>query len=377
MRSTDSPRISRSGFSAAKRYKASKWGYSEAVRGLSPSPATYQLEEASFIVIGAQIHRPERTQVEITDPADADEFLEDTYGVRLRLSRDCLPVREGPLLRHSRTDVGLFAIDEVYSAGHVEASPDPLNKVVALWATSGKISGECDGLTGQALAGDIALVSQPHLPHHSRAEDVRLTTVILDQAVVAGVGTGLPSSQAPRPVRFTSFQPVDPSAARMWKDAVGFVNTSLLAYETVTTPLVLGHVSRLLAAVTLSTFPNTAAIGSTPYDRTDSKPVLLRRAMEYMDANATNDIGLADVAEAIHVTPRAVQYMFRKHLETTPLQYLRRLRLHYAHQELVAGDRMHDTVTDIAARWGFAHTGRFSVLYRQAYGQSPHATLRG
>ena len=29
-----------------------------------------------------------------------------------------------------------------------------------------------------------------------------------------------------------------------------------------------------------------------------------------------------------------------------------------------------------AQRWGFAHTGRFAVLYRQTYGQSPHTTLR-
>jgi transcriptional regulator GlxA family with amidase domain len=105
--------------------------------------------------------------------------------------------------------------------------------------------------------------------------------------------------------------------------------------------------------------------------------VLLRRAMEFMDANVACDIALGDIAEAVHVTPRAVQYMFRRHLETTPLQYLRRLRLHYAHQDLLVGNRQSDTVTDIAARWGFAHTGRFAVLYRQTYGLSPHSTLRG
>jgi AraC-like DNA-binding protein len=204
-----------------------------------------------------------------------------------------------------------------------------------------------------------------------------LTSVALDQSLVAGVATGLPRGQAPLPVRFRSFQPVDASAARLWKDTVSFVKHSMLADETITTPLVLGHASRLLAAITLSTFPNTAATGPTPHDRTDAKPMMLRRAMEYMDANAANDIGLVDIAEAIHVTPRAVQYMFRRHLETTPLQYLRRLRLHYAHQELLTTDHLHNNVTDVAARWGFAHTGRFAVLYRQAYGQSPHSTLRG
>jgi AraC-like DNA-binding protein len=323
------------------------------------------------------IHRPERYAVEIMDADDAEEFLEDLYGVRLRLFRKQAARREGPLLTHSRMSVGPLAIDEIYSAGYVEASPDPLNKVVAVWATGGEVSGECGGLNGEAHAGDVTLLSQPHLPHHVRANDVRLTSVVLDQSVVASVATGLPRGQAPIPVRFTSFQPMDAVAERLWKDTVSYVKHSLFADDAVATPLTVGHASRLVAAVTLSTFPNTAATGPTPHDRTDTKPVLLRRAIEYMDANATNDIGLADIAEAVHVTPRAVQYMFRRHLETTPLQYLRRLRLHYAHEELLAADHMRDTVTDIAARWGFGHTGRFAVLYRQTYGRSPHTTLRG
>jgi len=102
---------------------------------------------------------------------------------------------------------------------------------------------------------------------------------------------------------------------------------------------------------------------------------LLRRAISYIESNAGNDIALADIAEAIHVTPRAVQYMFRRHMETTPLQYLRRLRLQHARQDLIAGDPMHNTVTDVAARWGFAHSGRFAGLYRRAYGESPNTTL--
>jgi len=83
------------------------------------------------------------------------------------------------------------------------------------------------------------------------------------------------------------------------------------------------------------------------------------------------------IAEAVHVTPRAVQYMFRRHLELTPMQYLRELRMRHAHEELLAADRLRETVGAIAARWGFAHTGRFAVQYRQTYGQSPHQTLRG
>lgn len=322
-------------------------------------------------------HRVERFHVEITDPADADEFLEDAYGISLRPSRR-LPRRlEGAVLTHTRTIAGSLTIDDFYSAGHMDVRSDPLNKVAAIWAAGGQVATACDGTRAEVAAGNIGILAQPHLPYRARFDEVRLTAVLLEPAVVAGVAAGRTSSHAPLPIRFTSLQPTDSAAARMWKSTVGYVKDIVLSDPSVATPLVIGHASRLLAAVTLSTFPNSATSEPSPHDRTDHHPVLLRRAMEFIDANATNDIALADIAEAVHVTPRAVQYMFRRHLETTPLQYLRRLRLHYAHQELLAANRGSDTVTDIAARWGFAHTGRFAVLYRQTYGQSPHTTLRG
>lgn len=325
----------------------------------------------------APLHRPERSRVEITDPADADEFLEDAYGVALRMNRRGPGRREGPLLRHDRTTVGTFTIDDFYLAGEIEVAPDALNRVAVIWATDGRVAHECHGLRGGAAAGEVTLQSQPDLPYRARTRDLRTTLVLLDQAAVSAVATGLPATHAPVPIRFTSLQPIDAAAARLWKRTLNYVKDVVLTDDALATPLVLGNASRLFAAVTLSTFPNTLVSGPTSHDRTDHEPILLRRAIQYMDANVATNIGLADIAQAVHVTPRAVQYMFRRHLETTPMQYLRRIRLHYAHQDLVAGDRLQETVTDIAARWGFAHTGRFSVLYRQTYGNSPHTTLRG
>ena len=79
---------------------------------------------------------------------------------------------------------------------------------------------------------------------------------------------------------------------------VEYVKASVLADDALATPLVVGHASRLLAAVTLSTFPTTAGPDESRHD-TDSKPALLRRAVDYMDRNADNDIALADVAQAL------------------------------------------------------------------------------
>lgn len=316
-------------------------------------------------------------RISVTDSVVADEFLEDAYGVPLRISRPEPPPHGGALLTHQRSSAESFTVDEGFVAGDMSVRPDPLHKLMVVWSTGGQVRSECDGTISEAGADDVILMSQPHLPYRARSQDLAGTAVLLDPSMVASVASGLPSGSPSRSVRFKGFTPADSAAGQLWKTTVSYIKDSVLADAATATPLVLGHAGRMLAAVTLSTFPNNAVADSATHDRTDAKPVLLRRAIEFVDANAATDIALADIAEAVHVTPRAVQYMFRRHLETTPLQYLRRLRLHYAHQDLLAASHGYDTVTDIAARWGFAHTGRFAVMYRQAYGQSPHSTLRG
>jgi AraC-like DNA-binding protein len=46
-----------------------------------------------------------------------------------------------------------------------------------------------------------------------------------------------------------------------------------------------------------------------------------------------------------------------------------------ARRDLLAADPQADSVTDIAARWGFFHLGRFSQAYRCAYSELPSQTL--
>nr|WP_281251167.1 helix-turn-helix transcriptional regulator [Streptomyces indicus] len=96
-----------------------------------------------------------------------------------------------------------------------------------------------------------------------------------------------------------------------------------------------------------------------------------------MDEHAHTAIGLAEIAEAAHVTPRALQYAFRRHLGQTPMEYLRSVRLHRAHAELRnAVPAAGVTVTAIATAWGFGHPGRFAAAYRRTFGCSPSDTLK-
>jgi transcriptional regulator GlxA family with amidase domain len=58
------------------------------------------------------------------------------------------------------------------------------------------------------------------------------------------------------------------------------------------------------------------------------------------------------------------------------MEYLRTVRMERAHRQLVDADPTTTTVQTVAAQWGFAHTGRFSALYRRSYGRNPSDTLR-
>ncbi|WP_169813072.1 helix-turn-helix transcriptional regulator [Nocardia jejuensis] len=110
----------------------------------------------------------------------------------------------------------------------------------------------------------------------------------------------------------------------------------------------------------------------------DSSPlsVTVRLGVEFMEANLREAIDISDVADAGNVSVRAMQLAFRRELDTTPMAYLRDLRMRAAHGELserVIGDGT--TVTSVAIGWGFAHPGRFAIAYRHVYGRSPHLTL--
>ncbi|MFD9690808.1 helix-turn-helix transcriptional regulator [Kitasatospora sp. NPDC059088] len=179
------------------------------------------------------------------------------------------------------------------------------------------------------------------------------------------------------PVRLTGLRPVDEASNRQLGAVVAYVRDHVLGNPAAcASELLVASAAQHLAAATLAALPHTGRTDPVPADRTDATPATLRRAIAYIEANAERDVTLADISGAAFVTPRALQYAFRRHLGTTPLGHLRLVRLDAAHRDLLAADPATATVTGIAMRWGFAHQGHFAGLYRTAYGQAPGDTLR-
>src|SRR5262249_5093474 len=150
--------------------------------------------------------------------------------------------------------------------------------------------------------------------------------------------------------------------AQLWRTS-DFVRATFAQPEAGSHSLLVDSAARLLAASVLTAFPNTALTDPTIEDRRDAHPDTLRRAVAFIDENAHTDISIADIAAAAYVSVRAVQLAFRRHLDVTPLEYLRRVRLDLAHRQLLTADPERDTVAAVAYRWGFPSPSRFAAYY--------------
>jgi AraC-like DNA-binding protein len=212
------------------------------------------------------------------------------------------------------------------------------------------------------------------VPWVTRLENVDSELVVLKQWQIDEAAATEPGRA---PVRLLSNRPYSAAAAeQLWRTANAVRVVAAAEPEAEPYPLVMAAAARLLAASVLTAFPSTAQREPTFTDRLDAHPATLRRAIAFIEANPDLDITVADIAHAAHVSVRAVQVAFRRHLGTTPMTHLRRVRLDAARTELLnatSGDGL--TVTAVASRWGWARPSRFAADFRAAYGQHPYTLL--
>ncbi len=104
-------------------------------------------------------------------------------------------------------------------------------------------------------------------------------------------------------------------------------------------------------------------------------PADLARAVGWLRGHLSEPVRLDILAQVAGVRPRTLETHFKMFLGTTPLGWVRRMRLARARQEFVR--RGADaTVTDVALSAGFTQLGRFAAEYRKAFGELPSATVQ-
>ncbi|HVY81601.1 MAG TPA: helix-turn-helix transcriptional regulator, partial [Steroidobacteraceae bacterium] len=126
-----------------------------------------------------------------------------------------------------------------------------------------------------------------------------------------------------------------------------------------------------------------AVLGGAPhsfreqFDRvTADAPCYVKRAEEFIHKHARGPVTISDLVSAAGASARSLYGGFKRWRNTTPMSYLRRVRLDLARKELQRIAREGGNITQAAGNCGYEHLSRFSKDYRARFGESPSETLR-
>ncbi|MEX1045384.1 MAG: helix-turn-helix domain-containing protein [Chthoniobacterales bacterium] len=106
-----------------------------------------------------------------------------------------------------------------------------------------------------------------------------------------------------------------------------------------------------------------------------SAAVLVRRAVEATEAYG-GPVRVAHLCRTLRVSPGTLENAFKVVAGVTPHTFFLRRRLSQVREVLLREDPLERRVTEIATEFGFSELGRFSVRYREMFGEKPSETLR-
>lgn len=150
-----------------------------------------------------------------------------------------------------------------------------------------------------------------------------------------------------------------------------YVEAALQTDHPLHNPLALRQYESALLNTLLFGVKSNAELLAGPRDSVAS-PYFVRRTEEFIREHLDEALNIEMLAEQAGVSVRTLHAGFRKFRQHTPMGLLRELRLDRVREELLTRD--HQSVTDVAFRWGFTHLGRFSQEYRRRFGETPSET---
>ena len=141
-----------------------------------------------------------------------------------------------------------------------------------------------------------------------------------------------------------------------------------------TRPMIARHLEGLVIDGLLLTQPHNQQ-GALQREPPTGGARAIAHAVEMLEEFPAEPWTVVGLAQRVHLSVRALQYGFRRRYDTTPMAYLREIRLRRAHAALLAAAPTMTTVRAVAHECGFVHMGRFAAAYRQHYGERPSTTL--
>ncbi len=104
--------------------------------------------------------------------------------------------------------------------------------------------------------------------------------------------------------------------------------------------------------------------------RRGGQPAWTERVKEFLRARFNEPLTLAEIACEAGVHPVHLVTAFRQHFQYTPFEYVRRMRVKFAADQLVCTDK---ALVEIALEAGFAHQSHFCRVFKAGTGMTPGA----
>ncbi len=109
-------------------------------------------------------------------------------------------------------------------------------------------------------------------------------------------------------------------------------------------------------------------VRAAQYVAADDVSAMCRAAIEMMQANLENPLGLNDMAARLGWSVSHFKHRFRAEMGLSPSDYYLRLRLDGARRELATTDH---TITAIAHDFGFSSSQNFATIFKRMVGVTP------
>ena len=136
------------------------------------------------------------------------------------------------------------------------------------------------------------------------------------------------------------------------------------------------QVQRNLKSGILSNIVSTirsAKPGDSPSRCFKSRSHLVREIIDWALSKQEDPPSISEICLRFNIGRRVLNYSFIEVVGTSPLNYLRSIRLNGARRDLrKLPSQM--SVQEIASQWGFWHLPRFSAEYRKLFGELPSET---
>jgi AraC-like DNA-binding protein len=280
-------------------------------------------------------------------------------------------------LRHRRAGLGQVVFNALQFGGNVRVdAPDFPDYYLLQFMLEGGCRVSQAGHCYDMAAGSIAVInpSQPFDKTWSpsgRQLMLRIERRLLDRELMAWTG------REPRgPIEFDQSRTFAFAEAAALTRVVRMLCDDLRGGSSALDhPHVRDRFASTLASALLIGLPHNHIRAIEAAERPIA-PASVRRAERFIEENATNAVGLTDVARATGVSARALQQAFRRFRDTTPMAQLRGLRLDRARRALAEAGRDGGSVTSVAAAQGFGSLSRFTANYKARFGEPPSETLR-